>query len=93
MCLYSPCTAGQLWHFSVTTAGTSVKGSAGDRGAGAEQTFLVCQEQEEEMLVVVASQPSNYHTKRSKVLRSYAAVRGSDSALLLGGTWPQAHGF
>lgn len=87
------CTAGQLWHFSATTAGTSAKGSAGDRGAGAEQTFLVCQEQGKEMLVVVASQLSNHHMRWNKVLRSPNAAEGLTQLFPFGGTWLQAHGF
>lgn len=62
-CLCSPYIAGQLWHFSVTTAGTSAKGSARNRGAGAEQRLLVCREEGKEMLVVVKSWSSTHHLR------------------------------
>lgn len=83
----------QLWHFSATTAGASVKGSTGDRRAKVEQMFLVCREQGEEMLVVVASQPSNHHMRLNKVLRSPNAAEGLTQPFPFGRTWPQAHGF
>lgn len=57
MCLYSPQTAGQLWNFSATTAGTSVKGSAGDRGEGAEWAFLVCQNRARKCLCLLHHSP------------------------------------
>lgn len=40
MCLYSLCTAGQLWHFSVTTAGTSVRAQLGTEEQGLSGHFL-----------------------------------------------------
>lgn len=41
----------------------SVKGSASNRGAGAEQRLLVCQEEGKKMLVVVKSQSSTHHLR------------------------------